>query len=408
VTKSDDHFEEFEPHTRLKHLIFEAYLKVWVRKMLLRKGGGRRVIFIDACAGTGHDEMGNSGSPVIAAREAAIAAEQVSEMQGYPVQVLTIAIEKKAAHFRELVGVLAPFGDNARAIEGELVDHLDALLDEAGTDPVLCFVDPFGVKPLRASIIRAILDRPHGEVFVLFADQACLRHFGAASAAEAAAAPPMPDLFSALDDAVPSIKGEATKSSEALALTGKNAEEILDAAFGGLPWRERIAAVPQSARRAEFVALYKEFLRDCDAPYVLPIPMRNTENQHVYYLIHASRSVHGYVTMKEAVSSALGRSQLGEHATNTMRFAIRSNLPAVVRDILTRFTGRTVPWTTAGPEGGPLRDYVLQQTPVFPHEVPALHELLKAYRVPGVRSIVYQFPGEQLAAAPGARPLRDA
>ena len=407
MANSDDHFEEFEAHTRLKHLILETYLKAWVRKLLLRKGAGRRVIYIDACAGTGQDDVGNAGSPVIAAREAAIAADQVSEMRGYPVQVLTVAVEKKPAHFRELQLVLAQFGENARAIEGELVDHLDALLHEAANDPILCFVDPFGVKPLRASVIRAILDRPQGEVFVLFADQACLRHFGAASAADAAAAPPIPDLFSQGERRASVPRAESTKSSDALAITAKTAEEILDAAFGEVPWRERIARVPQSARRKEFVRLYEEFLRGCDAPYVLSIPMRNTENQHVYYLIHASRSVHGYVTMKDAVSSALRQSELGERATNTMRFAIRSILPAVVQDIMTRFAGRTVPWTTAGPDGGPLRDYVLQQTPVFPHEVPELHGLLKPRKVTEVRAIVYRFPGEQRSAAPGARPPRE-
>lgn len=396
---SRNHFDEFEPHTRLKHLILKTYLQAWARKLLLRPGAGNKVFFVDACAGRGMDDVGNHGSPVIAANEARIVEAQLAA-GGRDVEVHTIAIEKRAGHYRRLAEVLAPF-DRARAIRGELVDHLPAILNAAGTDPILCFIDPFGLEPLRIEVVRAILDRPHCEVFALFADQACLRHFGAASAAEDATEPTEPDLFSAAGITEAAPHPDDLEASEALAITAERAIEILDSAFGDSHWLERIRGTPERGRRAEFLRMYEEVLRGCGAPFVLSIPMRNDNNQHVYHLVHASKSANGYVAMKEAVSSALNHTDLDGRATDTIRFAIRSNLSSIASEIRTRFSGHSVPWTTASEDGyGPLRDYVLQNTPAFPHEIKELHEKLRAFRAPG-KKIVYVFPEilEPLAVA---------
>lgn len=397
---SQNHFDEFEPHTRLKHLILKTYLQAWARKLLLRPNAGDSVFFIDACAGRGMDDVGNHGSPVIAAREAKIVEGQLAN-RGRDVRVYTIAIEKRAGHHRRLAEVLAPFGDRARAVRGELVNHLPSILDEVGSAPILCFIDPFGLEPLRSDVVRAILDRPHCEVFALFADQACLRHFGAAAAAEQAAEPLVPDLFSSAGIPQPDTTLGEDGAADALAITAERAVEILDSAFGGTQWLERIRTTPSTARRGEFLRMYEELLRNCGASFVLSIPIRNESNHHLYYLVHASKSAHGYVTMKEAVSSALNHTDLADRATNTIRFAIRSNLSAIASEVATRFAGHSVPWTTASEEGhGPLRDYILRSTPVFPHEMKDLQEKLLPFRRPG-RKVVYAFPSDSQTVVAG-------
>lgn len=399
MVDSEDHFDEFEPHTRLKHLILKAYLTSWAFKMLLRPGASDKVYIIDACAGAGMDEEGNHGSPVIAAVEAAVARARVREMTGRPVEVITIAIEKEASEFRSLEENLAPFAPYARALRGELRNHLPALLEEIGDAPILCFIDPFGVEPLRADVVRAILDRKHCEVFVLLHDQGCLRHYGAVSSVEPDEDVGTVDLFAELDEPPRPrpLTPRQQASERTRQVTAARAVEILDAAFDVIPWRERLEASPQAERRAEFVRMYKDFLADCGALYVLPIPIRNNANQHVYHLIHASHSASGLVAMKQAVSSALNKTDLDATAADTIRFAIRSPLRKVAGDISARFAGRIMPWTTPNADGlPPLSEYVLAETPVFPHEMAELKELLKAFKQKG-RSLVYQFPGERPA-----------
>lgn len=398
MVDSGDHFAEFDPHTRLKHLILEAYVSSWAFKMLLRPGASDKVYIIDACAGAGMDEEGNHGSPVIAAVEAASTRAKVREMSGRPVDVITIAIEKEAVEFRSLEQNLAPFAPHARALRGELRNHLPTLLKEIGDAPILCFIDPFGVEPLRADVVRAILGRKYCEVFVLLHDQGCLRHYGAASSVEPDKDFGAVDLFAGVAEspALRPLTPRQEASERARQVTAARAVEILDAAFDVIPWRERLEASSQAERRAEFVRMYKDFLTDCGAPYVLPIPIRNNANQHVYHLIHASHSASGLKTMKQAVSSALNKTDLDPTATDTIRFAIRSPLKKIVADLAARFAGLVMPWTTPNVDGLlPLSDYVLIETPVFPHELADLKELLKPFKQKG-RSLIYQFPGERL------------
>jgi three-Cys-motif partner protein len=393
MANSDDHFEEFEAHTRLKHLILKAYLTSWAFKMLLRPGGGDRAYFLDACAGAGMDDVGNHGSPVLAAIQAAIARDRVHTMTGRDVDVITVAVEKKQTLFRALKQNLEPFGSHARALHGELREFLPDLLDEIGDAPILCFIDPFGVEPLRAEVVRAILGRPHCEAFVLFHDQGCLRHYGAAAAAEPGETSEPSDLFGDMIERPPRLPPRGEAAERALQVTAARAIEILDAAFDVVPWRARIDAVPATNRRAEFVRMYREFLLDCGATFVQPIPIRNNDNQHVYYLIYASKSATGLETMKEAVSAALRRTELNVSAADTIRFAIRSPLQRIAGELAARFAGRTMPWTSANAEGLiPLGKYVLRETPVFPHEIPELKGLLKPYKLPG-NKLVYAFPG---------------
>lgn len=325
-----------------------------------------------------------------------MAAAQVTRMRGVPVIVETIAIEKDKRRFSSLQQALKPFGAPATVLRGELIAHLPSLLADAGNTPILCFIDPFGVEPLRAEIVRSILQRPLCEVLILFHDQACLRHFGAAASVAAAILPVEPDLFSGIPDEPKAPTAAEARSMAARTITAERAEEILDGAFGSLDWRATIAAASAGGRRSAFLQLYEEFLLSAGAAHVLSIPMRNDANQHVYHLIHASRSVHGYVTMKEAVSTALNKTDLPTPATSTMRFAISSNLKRIADEILREFAGKTVPWTTANEEGfGPLRDHVLQSTDAFPHDLKELQQLLKPYKKAG-QKVVFTFPAIQI------------
>jgi three-Cys-motif partner protein len=136
---------------------------------------------VDACAGRGADDAGNHGSPVLAARIAFAAAQQVGTMRSSPVNVQVVAIEKDPVHFRELEKNLAPYLGHARALQGTLADHIDTIDREFPTSPKFYFIDPFGLEPLDGETVRRALEGPRNEVLVLFASIAARRHFGSAT-----------------------------------------------------------------------------------------------------------------------------------------------------------------------------------------------------------------------------------
>jgi hypothetical protein len=158
MSKSDDHFGEFEPHTRFKHRVLTSYFDAWGRILLLRQNAGNGVVYVDACAGRGADDAGNHGSPVLAARSASEAARQLGAMRNSAVNVQVIAIEKRPVYFKELQRNLAPYSGHARALQGTLADHIDAINAEFPDAPKLYFIDPFGLEPLDGATVRSALD----------------------------------------------------------------------------------------------------------------------------------------------------------------------------------------------------------------------------------------------------------
>lgn len=398
MTKSARHFDEFAPHTRLKQLVLETYLKAWARKLLLRRGAGGAVYYIDACAGRGMDDAGNHGSPVLAAREAAIVEAQLKAKDHRSVRVYVVAIEKVSAHFKALEQNLAPFGPSARALRGTLPEHMPALLAEMAADPALFFIDPFGIEPLNADVVYSALGRRQTEILVLFADQAALRHYGVLTAGDDGVDDSAGQF--ALDISFSEAQVAQHAASDAMRLaelqpTREACETIMNDAFGNADWRTRVDAVKPVNRRQEILDLYTELLHGAGARYVLRVPIRAAGNRHVYHLFHATRSAHGYVAMKEAVESALNRATIGASAVGTTRFLIRSDMAAVESRVRAKFAGRTVRWASDQKDGtaASVKRFALEETPTFPSEMGGLKQRLAPLRVPGLgQTIVYRFP----------------
>lgn len=388
MTRSADHFDGFRSHTQLKHLILESYFRVWARKLLKWGGAGPRVYYIDACAGRGMDDAGNHGSPVLAASEAAAVEHQFREQFQREVEVHVVAIEKRASHYRALVENLGPFGNHARALRGTLPDHLDQLEREMAGAPVLVFIDPFGVEPLRADMIRRVLARNHSEVFVLFADPAILRHFGVAAADEPEQEA-SPTLFDDLA-ADPRSAERLSSADDGFDATREACVAIMDSAFGGHHWYDAMLEARPSNRRQVALELYQQMLYDAEARYVVRIPIRDETNRHVYHLFYATKSAKGHRAMKEAVASALAHGPVQGSAAATIRLLLRTDLAAVERHVLTRHVGQRLHWTSDSAGRG-LKHYLLEETPIFPTELSALQQRLARFRVPG-RRVTYQFP----------------
>jgi three-Cys-motif partner protein len=402
VSRSDDHFDEFEPHTLFKHRVLTSYFAAWGRILLLRQNAGNCVVYIDACAGRGSDDAGNHGSPVLAARSAFDAARHVGEMRNSAVNVQVIAIEKRPKYFKQLQTRLEPYAGHARALLGTLADHIDAINTEFPDAPKLNFIDPFGLDPLDGATVRRALHGPKNEVLVLFADMAAIRHFGAATSEETKADRALAELNEAtslfpemLDEDRRAIEARADEARDAQERTRTAAIDILDAVFESHDWLAHIESISREQRRDAFVESYKQFLVNCGAPYVLPFPVYDAGGHRKYHLVHASKSPRGHEEMKDAIAEAINNGPLGDETGRKIMAAMACDLSDVATHIVTRFAGQRMRWTQdKNDKKAPfIKAYALQETPAMPWDLEVLKERLAIYRVPGTKNLIlYDFP----------------
>ncbi|HEU0016596.1 MAG TPA: three-Cys-motif partner protein TcmP [Longimicrobium sp.] len=369
---SQQHFDEFKGHTLLKHAIFRYYVERWSR-ILLRHFDELRIV--DACAGAGQDAQGRPGSPMIAVVEARKAVEQMKREVGKPRRIEVVAIEKDPARYRLLCERMGQDTPDHRTVCGTLADVIGSL---ALRTPTLFFIDPFGLEPLRADVIRQALAGARNEVFLLFADQAALRHIGAVDSL-APSDHPVLDLFGS--------EPPPAEPAPSQAVTGARAEEIMTAAFDRLDWKATVARNPSKKRHA-LVLLYCDMLRSFGAQKVLVIPMISGSIIK-YHLIYATKSPRGYDVMKDSLGRALNTVLAGSE--EQIRLGAQASVAQIERTVLDRFAGREIFWVAdgAGEEG--LRRYVAEETPAMPWQMDELKERLKRFRLPG-RKARYAFP----------------
>ncbi len=378
------HFESFEPHTLLKHAILRAYEERWARVLLARLDSPRtRVRIVDACAGAGQDEIGNPGSPLISIHEAEKARGQLSELRGMPVEVQVVAIEKDRARFALLERLVQAFDGRHQAWCGTLGDYIGRLEPDFMHTPTLFFIDPFGMEPLQADVVRRVLSGPRNEVLLLFADQAALRHVGAAAALDATDDSPL-SLF---DDegAV-----QAPAPSRELKGTADAAVRIMTAAFGDERWRTAISMAPDRRRQA-LVDLYSELLLSMGAKHVLTLPMIGKGSRLKYHLVFATKSGKGYEVMKDAIERAWNGALVEDRAVQLMQMGVAVPSAAIEDAVRKQFAGRRAGWTGDDARDS-IRAFALQNTPALVHQLDELKRRLAPLRVPRERAFVYDFP----------------
>ena len=405
MNQSREHFREFGPHSKHKHLILKHYFDAWGHKLGMREGAGNTILYVDACAGRGIDDLGNYGSPLIAAREAAVTQSNVGMRRATPFRIQVIAIEFNRAHHKALTELLAPFGDSVRVLSGTLDDHLAGIEHEFPQTPALYFIDPFGLEPLQAALIQRALAGDRHEVLLLFADQAALRHFGAIAAEETraerrhreAATAHRDELFLFPDveeKRLASLAVAADASRKSLDITHENAVRIMNAAFDGEDWLPVIEATAQPERRTAFLRLYSERLSRWGASHVLQIPIVDESGTHAYTLIHASKSPTAHTAMKAAVRYALVNSPLPKYVVEYMKDLARCDLASVEAMVLTHFSSQEVRWTEdRNFKHAPcVKNFALASTPIFQFELDELRMRLERFRKAG-RAIIYTFSG---------------
>ena len=401
-----DHFDEFEDHTILKHLILDKYVSAWAEKLLRFLDEGAQVWFVDAFAGEGADKKGNPGSPVIAAKIAeAIAGRFPLTRAGEP-PMRVLAVERDRSRYEKLCLAMQPYARPTAKFavlrHGTLTQRLDKFVGHVGKSPALFFLDPFGVDGLLVNDLPKLLSGPHNEVFALFSDVGAKRLHATLMTEErdveyeVSQVLATPSLFPEFDeDAAERKRKEVERSTEALKSTQAASQRILAEALGPDAITE-LDATPVDQRPRKLTQIYMKRLREGGAKYVISFPVRDSRNAAVYQLVHASKSKQGLRTMKEAMSAALNGSGLPESVRAAIHFELGGNERETVGELARRFAGRELRWTEGNDRGKveTVRKYLLEDTAIFPTQFTKIKdELVRAGYQTSAKPRIFKFPG---------------
>lgn len=246
---------EYEEHTRVKHVLLEKYLIVWIT---ILGRWNQKICYFDGFAGRGEYIDGTPGSPIRALRAA-------DKLDKYYDKMLFWFIEEDRGNFTNLENVLKREEPSIKNLNKmEIITDLEE--KKYILVPSFFFVDPFGFSGIPFEIIKRILSYPKMEVFFTF----MIRDI---------------DRFIKLP----------------------RLEETFTTLFGTNEWKE-IIKLPD--REKALIELYRKQLhKAADVKYSIQFRVcENTKLKTLYYLIHANNNFKGHSIMKNVMfnQSALG------------------------------------------------------------------------------------------------------
>jgi three-Cys-motif partner protein len=281
MRNASDFFDD-EQHeaSRLKIEAYRKYLQPLAYKVLHYH---RRLWVVDAFAGAGRyarDDSGYSadGSPLVAAR---FAHQYNVDHAREGKQISLINVERDPHLFARLQSNLTPFGPVAMNLQGRFQDHLEQIARIVGREPVLFFIDPFGMEGADIRLIERILRHRGGqrditELLIHFSDRALAR------------------LAGNLAENQRSPIGQRASSSKVA---------YLDAVLGTRWWRGALVnpnLATFEARSDAIATLYAHELRKRGISHVHELRMRDKlDTSPRYRLIFTTRSAHGSFLMSD-------------------------------------------------------------------------------------------------------------
>jgi len=141
-----DFFTAKREWSRYKDMILAYYLTPYLPKVFRI---GRPVVIVDCFAGAGRFDDGTDGSPRIIAR-----AIENWGSKGRPVEALLV--EAKRTLFQQLEDNVREFGSLCRSIHGDFGYAVAEIERLARTHTVFVYIDPFGLKQLKFSLLSSI------------------------------------------------------------------------------------------------------------------------------------------------------------------------------------------------------------------------------------------------------------
>lgn len=151
MTANDGFFREQESPAVLKHGILMRYPDVFAAAA---GKTAERVMLLDGYAGRGVYEDGKPGSPMLLL-------DSAKRTGGFR-NVECVFVERNVENFGVLSAVVGEHGAglNARALHGDLSEHLPAILAEAAGAALFAFLDPFGTALDYDELVGQVLARP--------------------------------------------------------------------------------------------------------------------------------------------------------------------------------------------------------------------------------------------------------
>lgn len=141
-------FERASTQSQVKHKVLEAYLVPWSTKLGSRHS---RIWYVDGFAGPGQYNDGSSGSPKFALEQSL----RLSTRGQAKLQCLFM--DKSREHARSLLGLAARYpAASSQIIHGDFWERAGQIPLITRDEPVLLFVDPFGVAGIRFDVLATL------------------------------------------------------------------------------------------------------------------------------------------------------------------------------------------------------------------------------------------------------------
>lgn len=158
MTQHESFSQQKQPAAVLKHAVLSEYTRVFASAV-----GPPPVWVIDGHAGAGAHESDNPeashprGSPLVMLKTARSLAktQTINSIFIERNPAIASALEVNTAHFRA-------HGLGVTVLKGDVEDRLPQAWRLVGNDPVVTFLDPFGVAMSRAMMTNQLLARPQG------------------------------------------------------------------------------------------------------------------------------------------------------------------------------------------------------------------------------------------------------
>jgi three-Cys-motif partner protein len=275
---TDDFFDRVRDWSHWKHVILEKYLQIWVYKLSSRRD---HLVFIDTCAGEGLYASGEEGSPVIAAKW------NDAYLRAKGKRLLVIAFEADPEAAPRLYAAMEPWASrtppDAVVIEESFVSRLPWLLEQTRHVPTFVFIDPFGMRSIRADEIMPLLkdEKREPTELLMRVDPGLLKRFAGW-----------------LRPKERDERGMRTAASFKKTLERCNIRiETLEALAAEVP---ELAASPSDVDLlGEYLEMVKKRFK-----YVQLIPIRPKYfAAPKYFLVHGTDSEHGAAAINDAVST---------------------------------------------------------------------------------------------------------
>jgi three-Cys-motif partner protein len=246
------------PRTRAKLKILDHYLGAWFS--IIAVSNFRTALYFDGFAGPGEYTSGELGSPLIALRHAN------NVCLAYPnFRPVLIFNEVDQKHYQHCLGLIEKADKHPNIswhiINSDFMDIANSLhqrLEGRWNNPILSFVDPFGIKNCGFRLVSKLLSYQRSECFI----------------------------NSMVGWANRFIDHQEAGLHVADLLGGEHVNDVL-----GSP--DRIGRI---------IEIYESKLRDV-VPYVRKFQMRDEGNVRDNILIFAGRHPKGFIKMKEAMWS---------------------------------------------------------------------------------------------------------